>query len=748
MLEGLGLSGVSRWLQNLWFQEEVSAKVLISTIVHRTENASISAIEKAISVTIAGGTTQYPTLSTPHILSALEYTSHMPSTLTEFELSKDAVYVVAEDSPPSLLTLSSETKIITDLHEPENDDIPMTAGRVIEPMFVKAGSSDIDFLFLFSFSVLLSGKMECLLAMTPMVLSITTLPVVEASWFSSVWKGVTKGAGLFGNPLKALFSPGDYFMPTDSLEMLLGKAGEQGKAVVREAGLEARITLQEADKVVDGIIEKVSGKANEFVINLGAQGNLFIAKFGEEFRFTVDDVLKKASKEGKLLLEVGGFQARLTIDKASTELRGVIAYAGNEVRSIAYELPRLSRLISASFVAGAAEEFKHQIFGSSELQIVGRAIDHYIRENPSANLKDLLSYITRQNHLSPQDKATLYIKVISYVNVVGISEDDLSKIYLVIGATALNDPKLFEEVDWYITHYVRDYTPEILQAIPVEGAKAILMSGDEKKFLSTFGMLEASQQISDGSVPIGAVISFPEHVLPGDFCECDGREYPVAIMKDLYTVIGDRYGYRVDKEGKEYFNVPDYRGYFLRGWNHEDLLGNTQEDMTRMPRTVFSIKKGGSHTHEVLKSGLHNHGMSENGAHRHSFNGAHKGWSRGEGAADRAEYWGHVDTSVDGNHIHTVSESGIHKHEITLAGEHTHILSGGDSETRPKNKNVKLMIKYQSSAINLHKEVAELKNELKDVRESQKSFQASLFFSATAVATGIAVVATKKCLKR
>lgn len=263
-------------------------------------------------------------------------------------------------------------------------------------------------------------------------------------------------------------------------------------------------------------------------------------------------------------------------------------------------------------------------------------------------------------------------------------------------------------------------------------------------------------------MPIGTIVSFPKESLPRDFCECDGKEYSVEDKNELYAVIRGQYGYRIGEDKKTYFNVPDYRGFFLRGWDHADAFGAAQEDTTRLPRTGFTAKEGGEHTHETLTSGVHTHGMAPDGAHAHGFDGLGLGpdavdmWFHRNTGFTRIEYvLRGRSTAASDNHAHTIYKDGVHSHKIDRSGKHSHAVIGGDKETRPKNKNVKFMIKCKPSIINVQEELATLKQqataieqELKETQESvQKIYQAGLFFS-TAVVTGVAGVVTAKYFRR
>ena len=67
-----------------------------------------------------------------------------------------------------------------------------------------------------------------------------------------------------------------------------------------------------------------------------------------------------------------------------------------------------------------------------------------------------------------------------------------------------------------------------------------------------------------GSVPVGAVIPWPGEIadIPTGFALCDFSELNRTTDAELFGIIGTKYG---DGDGVTTFNLPDYRGYFLRG---------------------------------------------------------------------------------------------------------------------------------------------------------------------------------------
>lgn len=643
------------------------------------------------------------------------------------------------------------------------------------------------------------------------------------------------------------------------------RSEKESRLTIREIGLEARLTLQESGRVVEGIIDKAASHGNKLVLNMGEAGQLVIEKAGKALIVSGTEILKKAFEGGQATLKVAGLEARLTIQEAGIELRSIITHAGKEFHAISYEMPRLSRLAAESFARGLKKELEDAIWEPTPLKVVERAMQNYMGEHPQANLEALLKYVHDQNHLAPKDKAQLYVKLIQFVNMPG-NEEERQKIIIIIATVAFNDEKLYEQIDWQITSYTRNYTQSILDAIPNKEVKKAFIERNENELLSYFGLLPAPSIEPDGSVPIGAILPFSSHIVPADYVECDGGEYSISDFPDLYEVIGNRYSYGTASEGK--FKVPDYRGYFLRGWEHnqdetrENLrLGEVQEDSTRMPRQPFKVEPAGKHTHEIntagkhkhkvraagehkhtatdagehmhalasdgehyhkmenignhahtiLKAGHHSHHQDHSGEHAHGmgsagehthgihrdgqsaprsdmgslsvqgvqgammnthelgntagshthsihnagshthvlhYGGEHTHTAQAEGAHVHSVYNAGVHThtvessenhthplSSAGGHEHPIEEAPSHTHEMQAAGKHAHILTGGDTETRPKNIQVKYMIKYKSPALNLHQKIKDLEQKLTETFVKMEEKDQTNFLYTTILAT-------------
>jgi microcystin-dependent protein len=176
--------------------------------------------------------------------------------------------------------------------------------------------------------------------------------------------------------------------------------------------------------------------------------------------------------------------------------------------------------------------------------------------------------------------------------------------------------------------------------------------------------------LSIASGPVAEVIALASSVAPPSFLECDGTAVSRTQYADLYNAIGITHG---QGDGATTFNLPDYRGRFLRG--HAD--GSTR-DPDRATRTAMAT---GGNTGDNVGSvqtdefGSHDHG---GGAHTHNipygniFNGA-------------------ASVKIDGKPLDLVGTISSGSAVGTVID-----LEGG-SETRPENAYVKFFIRFSST---------------------------------------------------
>lgn len=169
------------------------------------------------------------------------------------------------------------------------------------------------------------------------------------------------------------------------------------------------------------------------------------------------------------------------------------------------------------------------------------------------------------------------------------------------------------------------------------------------------GIVSWSTVSGGDTVPSGAIFAFPTSTAPTGYLICDGSAVSRTTYANLFALIGVTYG---NGNGSTTFNLPDYRGRFLRG--NDSGAGIDPDAGSRMDR-------GDGTTGDVV-------GTKQNGAlvsHLHSVNPPS------------------TNSNTTGSHLHShgnlsgvTSVSGIHAHSTpmtvitsTTTGAHTHNVS-------------------------------------------------------------------------
>lgn len=67
------------------------------------------------------------------------------------------------------------------------------------------------------------------------------------------------------------------------------------------------------------------------------------------------------------------------------------------------------------------------------------------------------------------------------------------------------------------------------------------------------------------AMPIGGLLGWPLPTPPAKYLECDGSNVSRTTYAALFALLGTYYG---AGDGSTTFTLPDFRGVFLRGWDH------------------------------------------------------------------------------------------------------------------------------------------------------------------------------------
>lgn len=127
------------------------------------------------------------------------------------------------------------------------------------------------------------------------------------------------------------------------------------------------------------------------------------------------------------------------------------------------------------------------------------------------------------------------------------------------------------------------------------------------KWISGPGLDTVRNNLDHG--PVGSITAYVGDTLPPGWLECDGSTVDKITYWELFDVIGTKFN--TGSETSDEFRLPDLRGQFLRGWDHDKgidsgrTLGSLQSEATK------------SHTHGITDVG-HNHVLTENN-HTHTI---------------------------------------------------------------------------------------------------------------------------------
>ena len=126
--------------------------------------------------------------------------------------------------------------------------------------------------------------------------------------------------------------------------------------------------------------------------------------------------------------------------------------------------------------------------------------------------------------------------------------------------------------------------------------------GLEVKVKSGGGITKDADGLSISGLPTGAVIAVASETAPTGYLECNGAAVSRSTYSALFTAIGVVHGYG---DNSTTFNLPDYRGRFLRGWDHAIARDPDRASRTAMATGGATGDSVGSVQAEAFKSHTH-----------------------------------------------------------------------------------------------------------------------------------------------
>lgn len=201
-----------------------------------------------------------------------------------------------------------------------------------------------------------------------------------------------------------------------------------------------------------------------------------------------------------------------------------------------------------------------------------------------------------------------------------------------------------------------------------------------------------AQTTADQAAPVASLAYMAVNTVPAGWLKANGATVSRTTYAALFAVIGTTYG---AGDGSTTFQLPDYRGYFLRSWDDGRgidsgrVLGSTQTSQN------LSHNHGGATGNQSANHIHYGTTDSANANHAH-YTSVVSGFGGGVAGINSSSYISNGYST--GQYMPTGTISSTHQHAFATGGisaNHTHsISSAGGTEARPQNVAVNVLIKY------------------------------------------------------
>lgn len=182
---------------------------------------------------------------------------------------------------------------------------------------------------------------------------------------------------------------------------------------------------------------------------------------------------------------------------------------------------------------------------------------------------------------------------------------------------------------------------------------------------------------------VGDLKIWPTPTVPSGYLECNGAAVSRVTYAALFALLGTTYG---AGDGSTTFNLPDYRGMFLRGWAHGSATDPDAASRTNRGDSTTGDNVGTkqadaikTHTNSIDPPST---GTSTDGSHSHGKQVLYSQSNQAYLSSNASSPTNSASTTSDGSHSHSVDIAAFNS-----------TYTGGN-ETRPVNIYVMYIVKY------------------------------------------------------
>lgn len=194
---------------------------------------------------------------------------------------------------------------------------------------------------------------------------------------------------------------------------------------------------------------------------------------------------------------------------------------------------------------------------------------------------------------------------------------------------------------------------------------------------------ERTSQAIDSLLPSGMIAPFAQTTVPTGWLVCDGRAIDRAAHAKLFATIGVLYG---EGDTTTTFNIPDYRGRFLRGLDAGK--GVDPDSTTRTDRGDGAV---GDHVGTVQTSANITHAHSVNPPNSNTSSTGSHAHSTGGGTGSHTFVSSYSPRNIGMYYGSSTGSAGAHGHSVDIPSFSSG--NSGSRESRPTNINVLYCIK-------------------------------------------------------
>jgi microcystin-dependent protein len=237
-------------------------------------------------------------------------------------------------------------------------------------------------------------------------------------------------------------------------------------------------------------------------------------------------------------------------------------------------------------------------------------------------------------------------------------------------------------------------------AAPAASTTLLYSKTDSNLYIQNSSGVE-SQVLTSATVPgvpPGTILPYGGAGAPTGYLLCDGTSYSRVTYPNLFTVIGTAFG----STSGTTFNVPDTRGYFLRGWLNTASTTRDPDVASRSASNPGGLTGNNIGTFEADQFVSHNHSQQAHNhtqdshnhtqnAHSHQIGMVANPYPYGQGTTITGQF-GSGNNSNPAQLTQQVTASNIAATATNQATTAVNNANGGN-ETRPKNLYVNHIIK-------------------------------------------------------